>query len=184
MSAPKFILVQGVDSWVSGSVTEFSTTSGSGDVLNNLVGAISYSSDVGPTGPQTTNGWSATYPVYMGTNSYEFIFGLYVISPSDNTIENMRVWVPNFTAITGCNFFIGTINATGFATPVTSDSTVATLNFTEVNDQSTAYIGPNSPSNSIGSLSDPVYTQVAVGPTAVGGNQTGMPSIAVSIDLS
>lgn len=183
MAAPKFKFVQGTTSWASGTVTEFSTTSGAGNNLGSITGAINLSSNSGATGPQSSNTWSATYPVVINTNSYEFIWGLYVTSVSDNNIANMKVWVPAFTAIAGCTFYAGTALASAFASPVNTASTKATTNFTSITTQGTG-LSVGNISNVVGALSNPVWVQVQTTGSAVGGNQTGMPTVAVSVDWS
>ena len=184
MAVPRFKLVQGVSAWSSGSVVEFSSTSGSGDILGSIIGAINFSSNAGATGPQESNAWSATYPVLIGNNSYEFIWGLYVTSVADNGFTNMRVWAGPFTPIAGCTFYMGTDFASGFSAPVDTNSVKATTDYSTITDQATGYIAVELIDNVIGGLSAPIWTQVRTITAAVGGNQIGMPTIGVSLDWS
>lgn len=184
MAAPTFYFAQLTTSWASGTATEFSTTSGAGAALGSISGNMNFSNNSGATGAQSSNTWSATYPVPVGSNSYEFIFALYVKTPADNSLTNMKVWVPSFSAITGVTFFAGSISASSFATAVTTNSTKATTNFTAINDQSSAFISVWPPYNYANCLSHPCYFQARTTGSASGGNQSVMPTISISLDWS
>ena len=183
MSIPRFKIVQGVTAWNAGSVTECSTTGGTGALLSAIVASINYSSNVGPTGPQASNAWSSTHPVTIGNNSYEFVWGLSVAASADNSLSNFKVWVDSTPNVAGCTFYMGTVLASAFTAPTTGASSIASTNFTSlVGNGSSMAVG--APSNSVGSLSSPIYTQVRTTVYATGGNQSSMPKIDYSIDWS
>jgi hypothetical protein len=178
---PRFEFVQGTTAWTPQSVVEFSMTSGSGATLETLTGSLDLSGSNLTTGPQLSLDWSAIYPVMQGDNSYEFIFGLRVISTTDNNIMGMRVWCPNYQAPPGCVFMIGTVPATGFTPPVSSISSIAVTNLETLDGTSDNFLYVGSPANYPGALSDPVYVQVQTNGLSQGGNQPVMPQLEISL---
>lgn len=184
MAAPTFKWVQTITSWLSGSISEWSTTSGAGATLPSLTGNLNYSSNIGPTGAQSAGVWSTTYPVNIGSNSYEFVFGLYVVTPADNNITNLQFWAVPFTAITGVTFFLGTCLPSAIGTPVTSNSTLATTNFTAINDVNTNALSVTAPYNAANNLSNPLISQARTTNAAAGGTQSVMPTIGVVLQWS
>jgi len=178
---PTFIYVQGTTAWTPNEVTEFSLTNGAGATIEALSGVVDLSSSNLATGPQASIDWSAIYPVMQGSNSYEFIFGLKVISTADNGLMGMRVWCPNYVAPSGCYFMIGTTPASAFTPPVSSTSVVAVSGLWLFDGQADHFLYVNAPANLPGALSDPIYIQVQTTGEVQGGNQPVMPHLEISL---
>ena len=179
MAAPTFTLVQGVTGWTSAGVYEISNTSGAGAQLSSLTTNINFSNVNSPQGYQSSNAFSAAHPVAVGSNSYEFVWGLKVTSIADNAISNFKVWGGGSNP-TGVTVYVGAVAAGSFTTPVTTTSTKATTSLVTVSSSSPITVS-SSIANTVGTLSDCVYMQAQTTGSAAGGNQSPMPTVYFSI---